>query len=73
MKLRLTLYDSGKRGVLLNWDNVTLVKPTSSYTDVAYTEVYLVGGKSVGVEESLEDIDMMIHTQRNIQRTAISK
>ena len=72
MKLRLTLYD-GKRKVLINWDNVTFVRPTNSYTDIDYTEIYLVGGKSVGVEESLEDIDMMIHAQRNTQRTSISK
>jgi len=69
MKLRLTLYD-GKRKILINWDNVALVKPATSYTDIEYTEIYLVGGKSVGVEESLNDIDMMIHGQ---QRTPISK
>jgi len=68
MKLRLTLYDSGRRRVLINWDNVTLVKPTSSYTDIEYTEVYLVGGKSVGVEESLEDIELVLSANENSKK-----
>ncbi|MAH46590.1 hypothetical protein CMI37_12235 [Candidatus Pacearchaeota archaeon] len=68
MKLRLTLYDSGKRRVLLNWDNVTLVKPTSSYTDIEYTEICLVGGKSVGVEESLEDIELILTANENSKK-----
>jgi hypothetical protein len=71
MKLRLTLYDSGKRKVLINWDNVTFVRPTNSYTDIEYTEIYLVDRNSIGVEESLEDIDMMINSRQ--QRTSISK
>ena len=71
MKLRLTLHDGAAAlKILINWDNVTLVRPTRSYTDIDYTEIYLVGGKSVGVEESVSDIDMMIHGQ---QRTSISK
>ena len=67
MKLRLTLYD-GKRKVLINWDNVTFVRPTNSYTDIDYTEIYLVGGKSVGVEESLEDIDLMTTRTRQARK-----
>ena len=68
MKLRLTLYDSGKRRVLINWDNVTLVKPTSSYTDIEYTEVYLVDRRSIGVEETLEDIDLILSANENSKK-----
>ena len=65
LEMRLSLTLKSDKKVLVNWDNVTNIIPTATAYGDDYTEIYFVGGGSVGVNEKLEDIDLILAAHEN--------
>jgi hypothetical protein len=57
--VRLTKMDEDKE-VLVNWMAVTYVYPTSARGKGDYSDVYFIGGSSLPVKETTEEIQLLV-------------
>ena len=56
----ITLTTVSDRELMINWDNVTFAKDTSSHFGDKYVEIHF-GESTIDVKESLEDIEQKLN------------